>query len=203
MQTIYNQGQLQQVLYRSPMKKNVSLLMVGILSVVALSACQQKTPEQQIAETKTANIQNVLKTTKLALNTCDTITAKDLSTLLKLPEDKLKPVVIPIREGVWTCTYGENAAASFTVTVWPTKEQAAKDMTEYRNTLEAIAKTVPEAKYPQGAYSDISGTGEEAIFSAVNDALNARENAISILVMTPKDKILKINLATDFFYKIR
>lgn len=179
------------------MKKQTALVIIGIAGTMALSACQAS-PEQKIAE-----IQNVAKTNNIELNTCYMLTPEDIALITKLPVERLQPIVTPGKQGEWTCSYGEDAAASFTVTVSPNREEAAKAMNEYRKNLELAAGTVPAEKYPQGTYSDISGTGEEAIYSYMSDTLFARENAVSILVMSPQDKLQKINLATTFFYKIK
>lgn len=190
-------GSFPEVHNRTPMKKQTALVIIGTFGAMALSACQAS-PEQKMTE-----IQNIAKINKIELNTCYTLTPEDIALITKLPVEKLQPIVTPIKQGEWICSYGEDAAASFTVTVSPNREEAAKAMNEYRKNLELDAGTVPAEKYPQGTYSDISGTGEEAIYSYMSDTLFARENAVSILVMSPQDKLQKINLATTFFYKIK
>ena len=179
------------------MKKQTALLILGTLGAMALSACQAS-PEQ-----KTAEIQNVAKTSKIELNTCSMLTPAALALITNLPGERLQPKVTPVSEGEWTCTYGEDAAASFTVTVSRNREESVKEMKNYRDNLELAAETVPEGKYPEGAYSDVTGVGEEAIYSYMGNTFFARENAVSILVMSPQDKVQKINIASAFFSKVK
>lgn len=185
------------------MKKSL-LLSGGLLSMLVLSACQPATPANTATNTGGQNVGvKVGKAPALAANSCDTLTPADLSAIVGIPAEQLAPSVSPLYEGVWTCSFGKNGEVSFTVTVSSSADKATSDMEEYRNNIETAAAVIPDGKYPQGAYSDISGVGEEAIYSAVNNSLNARKGAVSILVMSPNDKIKQVNVADAFFKKLQ
>ena len=58
-------------------------------------------------------------------------------------------------------------------------------------------------KAAEGAYSDILGVGEEAVWSNVNGSLAVRQKNITILVMTPNDKATQVKVAQEVLRVMR
>ncbi len=177
--------------------------MAGFLSMTIFAGCQQGAPA---ATNQQGSSTNVASTGggKLVDGSCDTLSPADLSAIVDIPSDQLaSPKAMPLNDGQWTCTYGSSGQVYFTVTMVDSVAQAASDMEDYRSNLETAAANIPDGKYPNGAYSDIGGLGDDAVYSAVNNSLDARQGTVSILVMAPNDKLTQISIADAFFKKLQ
>ena len=56
-------------------------------------------------------------------------------------------------------------------------------------------------KLPQGAYSDIMGLGDEAVWTDVNGTLTVRKGNIIVQVLAPAGKLVQIKVAQAFLAK--
>jgi hypothetical protein len=66
-----------------------------------------------------------------------------------------------------------------------------------------VAGETPQYKdLPAGAYSDIGGLGDEAIWTDVNGSLTARKGNITVQVLMPRDKGDQIKVVEAFLAKL-
>ena len=69
--------------------------------------------------------------------------------------------------------------------------------------LSTAGGTAPfKDKLPKGAYSDISGLGDEAVWSDVNGSLAVRKGALTLQFMAPKGKLEQIKAAEAVLKKL-
>jgi hypothetical protein len=88
------------------------------------------------------------------------------------------------------------AGIAFSIDVAPTARKAAGEMKRYRDNLMVAGETAPwKGKLPKGVYSDISGVGDEAVWTDINGALMVRKANVKVQVMMPKGKLDQIKVA--------
>ena len=99
---------------------------------------------------------------------------------------------------LWTCSYGAGRTApaiAFSLEVAPDPKKAAEQMERYRDNLVVAAETLPHrGKLPKGAYSDVMGLGDEAVWTDVNDSLTVRKGSVTMQVTLPKAKADRLRL---------
>jgi hypothetical protein len=136
---------------------------------------------------------------------CGGFTARDASGIVGIPAVQLTSKSQRLYEGVWTCSFmveDGTRGVSFTVTVKPSVAEAVEDMAQYRAHLEVAGETPRYKDLPSGAYSDLSGLGDEAIWTEVNGSLTVRKGNITIQVQMPHDKADQIKVVEAFLTKL-
>ncbi|MGE0355861.1 MAG: hypothetical protein AB7P08_03000 [Burkholderiales bacterium] len=100
---------------------------------------------------------------------------------------------------LWTCSYaaGRKApAVVFNVEAAADPKKAAGELERYRENLAVAGGTAAfKDRLPQGAYSDIMGVGDEAVWTDVNGALTVRKGRFTIQVTMPRGKLAQLKLA--------
>lgn len=100
---------------------------------------------------------------------------------------------------LWTCSYavGKRApAVVFNIEASPSARQAAEELERYRENLAVAGGTAAfKDRLPTGAYSDIMGVGDEAVWTDVNGALTVRKGRFTIQVTAPQGKLAQLKLA--------
>jgi hypothetical protein len=79
----------------------------------------------------------------------------------------------------------------FTLTVEPSIDDAKSALAQMRDTYVTAARAQESAtgkKIEEGAYSEIFGVGDEALWSVTNTSMIVRHRNLTILVMLPNDK---------------
>ena len=132
--------------------------------------------------------------------------AQDAAPLLGVSADRIASRIEKGYEGFWLCSFAvekEGKMISFSVTVSKNAKTASEDMEKYRDNLETAGSVAPfKDKLPSGAYSDIMGLGDEAVWTDINGTLTARKRNISIQVTSPKEKKEQIKVIETFFKKL-
>jgi hypothetical protein len=112
--------------------------------------------------------------------------------------------ITPISRG---CTFraGDEQAVNFMLRVDDSIEAATSEFVGLKATY-AIAARAQEAatgkKIAEGAYSDILGVGDEAIWSVTNGSLVVRYRNLTILVISPSDKRAQVAVAKKVLEKL-
>ena len=85
-------------------------------------------------------------------------------------------------------------------------DDANTTFAQMRDTLSLgsrVQESATGTKSAEGAYSDILGLGEEAVWSTVNGSLAVRQKNITILVMAPSDKNTQVKVAQQVLQGMR
>ncbi len=138
---------------------------------------------------------------------CNGFTAGDAAGILGVPASKVTAKTEELYAGNWQCSFesgdiGKNM--SFNVSVAKSVEEAVRGMAQYRSRLEAAGSVSPfKENLPKGAYSDISGIGDDAVWTDINLSLAVRQGNVRIHVTMPKDKTVQMKVAGKFLAKLR
>jgi len=135
---------------------------------------------------------------------CAGFTAEDAAKILGLPAASLKSKSEKQHDALWICSFTppDGKGLSFSVEVAKSPTAAAGDMERLRENLETAGDTAPfKDKLPNGAYSDIMGIGDEAVWTDVNGTLTARKGNITVQVLSPPGKMTQIKVARAFLAK--
>ena len=87
---------------------------------------------------------------------------------------------------------------SFSITREDSIEEATHNFASYRETVTISSRVRQSAtgeKPAEGAYVDILGVGDEAIWSHTNESLAVRRANLTIMVMSPDDKKQQVAVA--------
>lgn len=144
------------------------------------------------------------RTYALDLTRCAGFTAEDAAGILGLPAASLKSKSEKQHESLWICSFAPpgGQGLSFSVEVAKSVEAAAADMTRLRENLEVAGGTAAfKDRLPNGAYSDIMGLGDDAVWTDVNGTLTARKGNITVQVLSPPVKMTQLKIVRAFFAK--
>lgn len=126
--------------------------------------------------------------------------------VLGIPASEIKVRADELYEGAGTCVFDGGAAGktiSFTITVAKTVQDAADEMVTYRSHLETAAGTSQyKDKLPNGAYSEIEGLADDAVWTDINKTLNVRQGNVSLQISLPNDKMTQLKIAQKFISKL-
>ena len=76
-------------------------------------------------------------------------------------------------------------------------------MDQYRRHLDIAGNTKPFKDDLEGeAYSNISGIGDEALWTAVNGTLTMRKGNVSLQIQQPKNKNMQIKIAKEILSRL-
>jgi hypothetical protein len=138
---------------------------------------------------------------------CGGFTVLDAAEILGLAAPKITSATKELYAGVWQCTFESGIPGKgivFSVTAAKSVAVAVADLEKLRANLEVAGNTAPfKDKLPRGAYSDISGVGDDAVWTDVNTTLSVRKGNVTLVVMMPGDKMAQINVAERFLSKLK
>ena len=140
----------------------------------------------------------------LDMTKCAGFTSQDAAQILGLPASKLAAKTEKMAPELWSCSFSasDGKGVSFSVSIAKDAKKAATEMERLRNNLEVAAWTTPfKNRLPQGAYSEISGIGEESVWTDVNGTLTVRKGNITVQVLMPAGKMEQIKVARAFLAK--
>lgn len=129
------------------------------------------------------------------VNRCAGFGTAQAGDLLGVPAAELEQrfeQVTPTTRGCGFVHRGDQTRqVSFSITREDSVDDAKHSFASYRDTV-TIGSRVRESatgdKPPEGAYVDILGVGDEAIWSHTNETLAVRRGNLTIMVMRPDDK---------------
>jgi hypothetical protein len=185
------------------MPRLTSLIAVCILLIFSGGACKKSQPEGPSGgpQFKTAKLY------KPDMASCNGFTTEDAAGILGLPLKNVKEKSEELYTGNWQCTFesgGLGKTLSFNVSVANSAEEAERNLQQYRAHLETAGSVSPfKENLPKGAYSDVSGLGQEAVWTDINLSLAVRQGNVTIRVTMPKDKSLQIKVAEKFLSKLK
>ena len=138
---------------------------------------------------------------------CNGFTAGDAAGILGVPASKVTAKTEELYAGNWQCSFesgdiGKNM--SFNVSVAKSVEEAIRDMAQYRSRLETAGSVSPfKESLPNGAYTNISGLGDEGVWTDINLSLAVRQGNVRIHVTMPKDESLQMKVAGKFLATLK
>lgn len=136
---------------------------------------------------------------------CVGITADDAAPFLGVPAAQLTANIEESYKGFWLCSFaqpGGSTSVSFSVKIAGSEKEAASDMEEYRGNLELAGEQPQWKNLPKGAYSDILGLGDEAVWTDINRSLTVRKGKTTLQVLQPAGKMEQIKVAEAFLKKL-
>jgi hypothetical protein len=138
------------------------------------------------------------------MSRCAGFTAADAGEILQLPAAALTVKTEKLGDSLWSCVFrGKGNSLAFSVEVHATAGLAAAEMERYRENLELAAETPPfRDKLANGAWSDISPLGDEAVWTDVNATLTVRLGNLTLQVQAPGDKRQQIRVARVFLKRL-
>jgi hypothetical protein len=123
---------------------------------------------------------------------CGGFTAQDAATVLGAPAAQVTRRVQKVHERLFACSYAVGKGApglAFSIEVAASARKAAEEMERYRDSLATAGESAPwKGRLPGGAYSDIMGVGDEAVWTEINGALTVRKANVTLQVTMPKGK---------------
>ena len=83
------------------------------------------------------------------------------------------------------------------------KLNAATEMAQYRSHLEVAWGVEPfRDAAGEGAYTDVNGLGDEALWTGVNGSLAVRKGNLSLQISLPKDRSAQETVARTFLSRL-
>jgi len=170
-----------------------------LLITLVLGACSQSEPAAMAGGGKSKTY------TGDQLN-CDLFTQEDAATLFGVPAPQIKVASEVLYEGNWNCSFnggGLDKLLSFNISFSPKIETAVLEMAQYRSHLE-VARGVKPFKddRAEGAYSEVDGLGDEALWSAVNGTLTVRQGNASLQISLPKTREVQRAIAQTLLSRL-
>ena len=137
---------------------------------------------------------------------CAGFSSADAARFLGVPAAQAIRTVGKVTPSLWTCSYGAGRSApaiAFSLEVAPNPKKAAEQMESYRDNLVIAAETPQHrGRLPKGAFSDVMGLGDEAVWTDVNDSLTVRKGRITMQLTLPKPKADRLRLAQALLAKL-
>jgi hypothetical protein len=181
----------------------VALAFVIIFVCSTFFACQKKQDEESPGEKSSASKPSVYAP---EMSDFKHFNASDAATILDVPVDQITAKSEEGYEGFWQCTFTTddyNKSVSFSVSIAKSVAQAVTDMEQYRSNLEFAGSTkVFENNSASGAYSDIIGVGDDAVWTAINGTLSVRKGNVTLQIIMPSDRLKQIEVAKTFIDKL-
>jgi hypothetical protein len=129
---------------------------------------------------------------------CGGFAASDAATWLKVAPAQVTRTVQPSGKALWLCSFAVGKAPpaiAFSLEIAANAKKAAGQMERYRDDLATAGGTKPwKGRLPKGAYSDIMGVGDEAVWTDINGAFTVRKGHVIVQVTLPKEKLDQVKL---------
>lgn len=185
------------------MRKFISSILIVLVTIALVSSCGKADEGAKKSAASTSKAGGSSKS-KLTEPGEDTFTAADAAAILGVDAAQLKPTVAKGTDGGWgyAFTAADGSWVSFNAKAFDDKTELTDEMDQYRSNLELAAMLDQWKDVPGGAYSDISGLGDEAIWSNVSDSLVVRQGNVKVQVLQPSDKKQQIKIVQAFLKKL-
>jgi hypothetical protein len=136
---------------------------------------------------------------------CVGFTAEDAAPFLGVPAAQITATIEEPSKDFWLCSFaqpGGSTSLSLSVKISGSEKEAVSDMQEYRDHLEVAGEQPQWKNLPKGAYSDVSGVGDDAVWTDINHSLTARKGKTTVQIMQPAGKMEQIKVAEAFLKKL-
>jgi hypothetical protein len=137
---------------------------------------------------------------------CDLFSREDAAVLLGVPAASIKMASEALYEGNWNCNYnggGLDKLLSFNLSLSPDVKKAVVEMAQYRGHLEVARGVKPfKEDLANGAYTEIEGLGDEALWTAVNGTLTVRRGNASLQISLPKEREAQVIIAEKLLSRL-
>ena len=164
------------------------------LCVLASCACNSSNDQKASGEASTAASKTSVYSKEVAQQ-CAGFGASQAAELLAVSAAEIEPRFDQVTPTTRGCTFtfrgDQTRQVSFTVSHDESVDDAKHSFASYRETVSIGSRVQQSAtgeKPPEGAYVDILGVGDEAVWSHANGALNVRHGNLTIMVIRPDDK---------------
>jgi hypothetical protein len=179
------------------------LLCASLLVLLSVGGCK-KHGSGTSAPTEAPEEKGNLYTPESA--NCNGFTAADAAAILGLPATEVSAETKELYPGSWQCLFDSNAGKTiaFNVSVAKSVDQASNDMEQYRSHLQTAAETSSSKEnLPKGAYNNVQGLGDEAVWTDMNFSLAVREGNVTVTVSLPKDQTIQTKVAEKFLSTLK
>jgi hypothetical protein len=180
------------------------LLCASLLVLSSVGGCKKHGPGTS-APTETSGEKGNLYTPESA--NCNGFTAADAAAILGLPATGVSAETKELYPGSWQCLFDSGNAGktiAFNVSVAKTVDQASNDMEQYRSHLQTAAETSSSKEnLPKGAYNNVQGLGDEAVWTDMNYSLAVRKGNVTVTVSLPKDQTIQTKVAEKFLSTLK
>lgn len=130
---------------------------------------------------------------------CAGLSAADAAPIVGAPAAQVTRHVEKVSPTLALCSWaaGKSAPAlAFSVEVLPSDKAASAALERYRENLSLAGESAPwRGKLPKGAYSDISGIGDDAVWTDINGALTVRVGRMNLQFTRPAAKLDQVKAA--------
>ena len=165
------------------------------LCLAAQCGCKSASNGQQRSGDTSSGASSVKVYSIDVVNRCAGFSAAQAAELLAVPAAEVEPHLEQVTPTTRGCTFtyrrDQSRQLSFSITREDSIEEAKHSFASYRETVTIGSRVQQSAtgdKPPEGAYVDILGVGDEAIWSHTNGTLAVRRTNLTILVMRPDDR---------------
>ena len=130
---------------------------------------------------------------------CAGLALADAATLVGAPSAQVTRHVEKVSPTLAICSWaaGRSAPAlSFSVEAYASDKAATAALERYRDDLSLAGESAPwRGKLPKGAWSDITGLGDDAVWSDINGALMVRLGRMNLQFTRPAGKLEQVKAA--------
>jgi len=189
-----------------------SVLATFLILGLALGACSQSESPEKKKTGKEKAVAKPAEPSKSKLyeaskTNCSMFTKDDAAAILNVPVAEIQATGQELYAGNWQCGYKGGSyekMVSFNISLSKSVEAAVTDMAQYRDHL-GIAKNIKPFKdeLKKGAYANITGVGDDALWTAVNGTLTVRKGNVSLQVQLPKEKDMQIKVAKQILSRLK
>lgn len=173
------------------------MVIIFVFNLLFAACSQSEKPDSKTDRQANANRKDKLYTADQA--DCSTFTLDDAAAILGTTTADIQVDSEELYAGNWMCIYkvkDTDKMVSLNLSLTKSVKKAADDMAQYRSHLETARGIEPFRKdLAQGAYSNIEGLGDDALWTAANGALSVRKGNISIQVQLPAGKDTQVEVA--------
>ncbi len=184
-------------------------LFPALVVSVGLSGCGRKSAEPSAGRSGEQAGKRAASggTVPLAtVKSCAGFSTAAAAEILGIPAADLVDQSQDLYETLRSCSFGNpndsRQSVIFSLSHDESVEEATAEMASLRSNLE-LAQNTPAGTSGDGAYSDISGLGDEALWTAVNGTLNVRRGNIYLQIISPSDKKAQIAVAEKVLAGLR
>ena len=168
--------------------------LVVTLCVVLLCGCRGASKDQKTSGEASAGSGTTVYSMEVA-NRCAGYGAAQAAEFLAVPAAEIEPQFAQVTPTTRGCTFtfrgDPTRVVSFSITREDSIDVAKASFASYRDTVTIGSRVQQSAtgdKPAEGAYVDILGVGDEAVWSHTNETLAVRHRNLTIMVMRPDDR---------------
>ena len=192
-------------------KNQITLFSLMVLAGFVVLGCQAGQVPSNDITTGLPGDDNAKPATSMAkvyspsMSDCAGFSSADAAKITGVPAAEMKLQVNELYSGNWSCYFegpSYDKSISFNVTVSESVQDAVDDMVSYRSNLGLAHNVIPGEDQSTAAYQEVSGVGDEALYTTVNNSLSARKGNIQIQIISPEGIPATSEVANTFFAKL-